>query len=121
MLHKFELGYKDAEIAKNICCAKSESAVDHSTITKCLNRFRSGYKNLDGYVRSGRPKTVDSEAVLQAIEANPGSMRRDWYLSEMSFVIFMTSVEISGASEWGLTLPNYYEIFASFSDFVSRV
>ena len=32
-----------------------------------------GYKNLDNQVRSSRPEIVDSEAVLQTIEANPAS------------------------------------------------
>ena len=76
ILYEFELGHKAAEATKNIRCAKGEDAVDHSTVTRWFKKFRSGCKNLDDQARSGRPKTVDSEAVFQAIEANPKSSTR---------------------------------------------
>ena len=64
MLFQIEL-----EIAKSISCAKSEGTADHCTVTRWLKKFRSGCKNHQA--RSSRPKTVDSEAVLQVIEENP--------------------------------------------------
>ena len=36
-------------------------------------KFHSGCKNADDQARKGWPKTVDSEAVLQTIKANPVS------------------------------------------------
>ena len=41
------------------------------TATRCLKKFRLGVKNFDDQARSARLKTVDSEAVHKAIEANP--------------------------------------------------
>ena len=49
--------------------AKGEDTVDHGRVTRWLKKFHSGYKNLDTLVRSDRPKTMDSAAMLQAIEA----------------------------------------------------
>ena len=48
------------EATKNICYA-----VDHSTLSKLLNKYCPGGKNFDYQARTGRHKTVDSEAVLQ--------------------------------------------------------
>ena len=68
-----ELSYYE----KNMGCAKSEGAVDHSSVTRWLKKFCSSYKNLDDDRENfGRPKTVDSKAVFQAIEANPASSTR---------------------------------------------
>ena len=50
---------------------KDEHAVNPITVTKLFKKMQSGSKNLDNQARSGRPKTVNSEAVLQTIEANP--------------------------------------------------
>ena len=70
MLYKFEVGHNVVEAAKNICWAKSEGTVDHSTITKWFKKFhRSGCKNLDDQVRSGKSKIIYSESLLWIIEA----------------------------------------------------
>ena len=61
------------KVTKIICCVKSEGTVDHSTVTRLFKKFCSGCKNLDNQVRSDKPKTMDIEAVLKAIEANPAS------------------------------------------------
>ena len=71
MLHEFELGYNASEATKNICCAKSNRTVDHSTVNKWLKKFRSGCNNIDDQEKLGRPKIVNSETVFQAIDANP--------------------------------------------------
>ena len=68
MLHKFELGHKAAEATKNICCVKSEGAIDHSIVTRGFKKFHSGCKNLENQAELGRPKTMDSKSVLEAIE-----------------------------------------------------
>ena len=40
------------------------------TVTSWFKKFCLGYKNLDNQVRSGRPKSVASKAILQAIDGN---------------------------------------------------
>ena len=47
---------------------KGEDAVDYSTVTRWFKKFLSGCKNLNNLIALGRPETVDSETVLQAIE-----------------------------------------------------
>ena len=39
MLYEFERGHNTAETAENICCAKAEKAVDHSTVTRHLKKL----------------------------------------------------------------------------------
>ena len=39
--------YNPTETTKNICCAKGEVAVDHSTATKWFKKYHSGWKNFD--------------------------------------------------------------------------
>ena len=66
ILYKFKLGYKATKI---ICCAKDESTVDHNTVTRGLKKLCC--KSLDSQDKSGRLKAMNSEAMGQAIEANP--------------------------------------------------
>ena len=70
MAYEFKLSHSVMEATRNISYAKSESAIDHSTVTRWFVKFHSGCKNFDYQVRSGWPKTLDFEAVLQAIEVN---------------------------------------------------
>ena len=56
MLDKFEPGhYAAAEAIKNICCAKSEHAVDHIAVTTWIKKLCSGCKNFVAQARLGRP------------------------------------------------------------------
>ena len=102
ILYEFEQGHNTVKTTNNICCAKGEGAVDHIW----LQKFWSGYRNLDNQARTGRFKTMGSEAMLQVIKANPVSST--WAVSgELSisqsspvwFVTFMTPVK-------NLDLPN---------------
>ena len=70
MLYKFEQSHNAVEATKNVCCAKSESTVDHSKVIRWFKKFCSGCKNVDAQLKSGRSKIMDFKAVLQVIEAN---------------------------------------------------
>ena len=60
----------DARIeTKNISCAKYYRNVDCGWFKK----FHSFCKQLEDYARTSRPKTVDSYAVLKAVETNTAS------------------------------------------------
>ena len=87
MLYESELNYDTMEAIKNIYCAKSKGAVDHSRITKWFKKFCSHCKNLDDQVRSGRPTTVDSEVMLQVIEANPTDSTEREYQANLAYHI----------------------------------
>ena len=58
------------EATKNICWAKGEKLVDPSTVTRWFKKFCLAYKNIFNHTRSGMSKSMDCEAVLQAIEVN---------------------------------------------------
>ena len=70
MLYEFQLGHITVETTQNICCVKSEGKVDQSTVSRWLKKFCLRGKNFNYQARSSRPKSVDSKAMLQAIEAN---------------------------------------------------
>ena len=70
LLYVFELGNKATDAIKNICYVKDEGPVHHSMVTRWLRYFCSWCKNLNDQARSGRCKTVDTEVVLPALEAN---------------------------------------------------
>ena len=55
MEHEFEMGRTIAEANNNICYAKLEGSADHCTVSR---RFRTGCKNLDNKVSSGKIKTI---------------------------------------------------------------
>ena len=73
MLFKFKLSHNTIAATKNICCDKREGTVDHSTVTRWFKKYCLGCKNLDNQARLVRPQTMDSKAVLLAVEANLAS------------------------------------------------
>ena len=73
IFYKFELGHNVTEAIKTLCCAKGESKVDNSTVVRWLEKFGKNGNNLNDQAKSGKPKTMDSKAVHQTIEANPAS------------------------------------------------
>ena len=66
IIYKFIL-----EATKNICCLKGEIAIDHSIVHRWFKKFHTDCKDLNNRSRSGRPKTVDSKVMLQAMAVNP--------------------------------------------------
>ena len=75
-LYRFELDHISAEAIKYVCFVKREGTVDHSIVTRLLKKFHLGFKNFNDQAKSARPKTVDSEAVLYAMEENQASCIR---------------------------------------------
>ena len=71
-LYKLELGHNVMEATKNIC-AKSDGAVDHSTVTRWFKKY---YKNLDNQSKPDKLRMWPSSFKL---EANPAS--RSWTVS----------------------------------------
>ena len=110
MLYMFELCHNIAKATENICCVKGEGSVDHSTVTRGLKKFCLGYKNLNDQAKSIGPKTIDSEAMQQAIEANLASSTRR-VLGEP--VTFTTSAKTSGTAKFCHMLLKYCKTFDS--------
>ena len=102
MLNRFKLGYHTIEKTKNICCSRNFVYV--------VRTYQA---------RAGRPKTMDSKAVFQTIEANPVSstLRVSSKLSisqySMWFVTLTTSGKASRATELYFMFSNYYKTFDS--------
>ena len=96
-------------MTKNICCTKSESTVNHSSVTSEFKKFHLNCKKLHNQARLDKSKTVDSKAVLHAIVAN--SVSNTCRVSGESSIII--SAEPSRAAELCSTLPKYYNTFDS--------
>ena len=90
MLYEFKLDHNAMEATKNICCVKGEGTVDYNKVTRWFKKFCFGGKNLEDQARSDRIKSVDSDAMLPAIEVNlVRSTQRVWdklSISEPSMV-----------------------------------
>ena len=71
MLNVFKLDHNALEATKNVCYAKGESAVDLCTVTRWFKKFHLSCKNVTDQAKSGWSKIMESEVVLQVIEANP--------------------------------------------------
>ena len=69
----FKFDHDTVEATKTICCGKGEESFDHSQLTRWFNKFCLDCKNLDNQARLDRPRTKDSETVLQAIVADSAS------------------------------------------------
>ena len=82
MPYNFKLGHNTWKQPKIFVLPKGKSAVNHSTETRWFKKFCSGCKNLDDEARSGRPKTMNSEAILQTIEANTASSTQRFIISQ---------------------------------------
>ena len=57
-LYKLERGHNAVEATKTVC-AKGESTVDLSTVTRWLKEFHSGCKNIGDQSKSSQTKIVD--------------------------------------------------------------
>ena len=66
-------GLNAAAAAKEICAVEGEVLC---TARKWFQRFRSGDTSLDDKPKSGRPVTTDIDALLNAVEGNPGASTR---------------------------------------------
>jgi histone-lysine N-methyltransferase SETMAR len=71
LLHEFQLGHNAAEACRNVCTALGNKAVCESTARKWIARFREGETDVKDKSRRGRPKTIDSDGILAAVEENP--------------------------------------------------
>ena len=101
MLSKFKLGRNVTRATKNDGCAKGEGIFDHITVTNSFKKYLSCFKKLAASAKSDRPLGVDSEVVVQVIDANPV-----WSACHcpMIFATLKKLSKISSAAELGLTL-----------------
>ncbi len=71
LLHEFQLGRSAAEARRNICQALGYEAVKQTCAKKWFKQFRQGDTSTEDKSPSGRPKEVNRDVVLEAIEDNP--------------------------------------------------
>lgn len=74
--HYWKQDYKAGAAARKICEVEGQGVVSTRTARNWFKRFNDGRTSLKDYARSGRPVEVDSDALRQAVEANPGASTR---------------------------------------------
>ena len=72
-----------------------------------VKKFRSGCEKVYDQAGSGKPQTMDCEAVIQVVEGNPESSTGRVSASH-SPVIFTTSSKVSGTVEISKVLQNVW-------------
>lgn len=70
LLYEFKLANSAAEATRKICLAFGEDAVKERTARNWFQKFRTGDESLEDEPRTGRPLSLDIEALPTAIEDN---------------------------------------------------
>ncbi|KAI1720226.1 flavin-binding monooxygenase-like domain-containing protein [Ditylenchus destructor] len=65
---EFELGHSAKEAMDNINRAKGAGTVSRTTAYEWFSKFKSGNMTIEDNPRSGRPREVDRDAVVNAVE-----------------------------------------------------
>ncbi|KAI1698864.1 histone-lysine N-methyltransferase SETMAR [Ditylenchus destructor] len=65
---EFELGHSAKQAMDNINRGKGAGTVAYSTAKEWYSKFRSGNLPIEDNPRSGRPREVDREAVVNAVK-----------------------------------------------------
>ena len=96
---------------------KCVGALDHSTATRSFEKFCLGWKHFNDQEKSGSPKTVESESILQAIEVNLVSSTRkisgELDISEFSQVCHFSG--LSKSKQNCLIVPHLIKISKLFT------
>jgi histone-lysine N-methyltransferase SETMAR len=71
LLYEFELGRDATTAANNINRAKRRQVVTDRTARRWFAKFREDNTDLNDQPRSGRPREIDREAIIEAIEEDP--------------------------------------------------
>jgi histone-lysine N-methyltransferase SETMAR len=71
--HYWKQKFKATEAARKICQVEGEQAVSINVAQYWFKKFNGGHTDLRDEPRSGRPMTVNSEALREVVEANPST------------------------------------------------
>lgn len=74
--HYYKQGFKATDAARIICQFEGEDAISERTSQNWYKRFKSGDMSLQIRSRSGRPCTMDLEALQQSVQSNPTTSTR---------------------------------------------
>src|SRR3569623_3144464 len=74
--YEFELGHNAKLVVTNINRAKGAETVAYTTAKKWFSKFRSGNLETDDKKRSGCPREVDRDAVVNTVEDHPSMTTR---------------------------------------------
>lgn len=76
LLHYWRQGFKATDAVRKICEVEGEGIVEIRAAQKWFKKFNEGDMSLENNPIPGGPITVDSEALLHAVEANPSTSTR---------------------------------------------
>ena len=75
--YEFLQGHSARAAAENICAAFKSNVVHHFTVSRWYERFAAGDISFEDKQRCGRPKEVDDERLLNALETQPAATSRE--------------------------------------------
>jgi hypothetical protein len=71
LLYEYQLGHDAQTAAQNVNRAKGAKTVHQATAYRWFAKFRVNNIDLNDQPRSGRPREIDREAVIETIELDP--------------------------------------------------
>ena len=74
--HYWKQGFNATAATKKICEVEGDNVISERVARNWFKKFDNGDIDLEDKTRSGRPSTVNSEAISKAIEANPSTSTR---------------------------------------------
>ena len=112
MLCEFDQGHNAMEATKNICCTKSEGAVNHSTVSRWFKKFCKGCKNLDDKARSGRPYECGFQGCAPSHRGKSSKYQVSLAAHSLVWLVtFMTLVKVSKDAK---IVPHIMKILQNF-------
>lgn len=76
VMHEWRAGLNGLEVTKRINEIWGEGTVGKTMVYKWIKKFKDGDENLEDQPRLGRPREIDRQAVLEAIEEAPSLTTR---------------------------------------------
>ena len=74
--HYWKKGLKAASAAQEICDVEGEDTVSTHMAQRWFKRFSEGNTSVEDQPRSGRPTTIDDEALRLKVELEPSTSTR---------------------------------------------
>lgn len=76
ILHEYRLGTTARATTTKINQTMGPNTVHYSTVTRWFNRFKDGNTNFEDELHTGRPTTIDIDALKAAVEEDPRQSSR---------------------------------------------
>lgn len=70
LLYEFRMGHRATVAARNICCNMGSDVVSEREAQRWFKQFRDGQFDLDDLPRSGRPREINDEEIMDLVDGD---------------------------------------------------